>query len=226
VRLSLEVEDGMARLDVEDDGAGIDPTFIDHLFEMFRQPGIRANRPYGGLGIGLALVKQLANLQGGRVTAKSDGIGHGARFSVWLPRSITPPQRAGSAQREGVLRGLRVLLVDDMVDTLESFAMLLRLEGAQVRSCSSAAQALHEAQQADFDLLLSDVDMPGIDGYEFLTRLRRVPRNRHVRAIALTGYAQLEDKRRAAEAGFDAHLSKPVSVQELTDTIGRLFQPR
>lgn len=223
VRLCLAVEDGMSRLDVEDNGAGIDPTFIEHLFEMFRQPATRATRPHGGLGIGLALVKQLVKLQGGRVTAHSDGIGRGARLSVWLPRSIAPPQRGAEGQREEVLRGLRVLLVDDLEDALESFAMVLRLEGAQATTCSSAAQALRAAQEADFDLLLSDVDMPGMDGYEFLARLRRGSRNRHVRAIALTGYARLEDRRRAAEAGFDAHLTKPVSVRELTETIARLL---
>ncbi len=226
VRLRLQVEDGMSRLDVEDTGAGIDPAYIGQLFEMFKQPDARANRPHGGLGIGLALVKQLAELQGGRVMAHSEGLGGGSRFSVWLPRSITTPLRAGGDHRDGVLRGLRVLLVDDMVDTLESFAMLLRLEGATMTSCSSAAQALHEAGQADFDLLLSDVDMPGMDGYEFMSRLRHASRNRHVRAIALTGYAQPEDKRRAAEAGFDAHLSKPVSVHELNETVNRLLQPR
>jgi two-component system CheB/CheR fusion protein len=219
IELRLEADGAMARLDVLDSGEGIDPMFLSHVFDMFRQARRATTRRQGGLGIGLALVKHLAEQHGGRVEAESAGIGHGARFSVWLPRYGGGDSHASSpATPASALQGLRILLVDDTPDTLESFGMLLQLEGAVVTTAGSGRQALEAAQQpgAEFDLIVSDIGMPDMDGYELMRRLRQLDAPvAKVPAIALTGFGRQTDERRARESGFDAHLPKPASLDAL-----------
>ena len=225
IELRLEEDGALARLDVTDSGEGIDPVFVSHVFDMFRQAKRATTRPQGGLGIGLALVKHLAEQHGGRVAAESAGVGHGARFSVWLPRYSGAEQAGAPLMPASALQGVRILLVDDTPDTLESFGMLLQLEGAVVTTAGSGPEALETAQQpgAEFDLILSDIGMPGMDGYELMRRLRQLDSPvARLPAIALTGFGRQADERRAREAGFDAHLPKPASLDALTALMATL----
>lgn len=220
-----------AWLQVRDTGRGIDPTALSRIFEMFTQADGYVTRREGGLGVGLALVRQLTELHGGRVRAQSAGAGQGAAFSVWLPLAAQLEQgadpQAGApgapAQPDhGSLAGVRVLLVDDSHETLEAFHQLLSLEGAQVSSATSGAAALALAEREEYDVVLSDIGMPEMDGHVLLARLRDMPRHGRVPAVALTGYGRAEDVRRARAAGFDAHLNKPVRLQALLEVLTNL----
>jgi two-component system CheB/CheR fusion protein len=220
VRVSRDGEDAL--LQVTDTGRGIAPVFLPHLFEMFKQAEAPTTRGEGGLGIGLALVKSLAELHGGRVAAESEGPGRGATFRVWLPlhraTEFSPREGAGSATPRSLV-GMRVLLVDDAPDTLETFGYLLEHEGAVVTPASSGAEALRLAATADFDLLVSDVGMPQMDGYEMIAQMRGRPRTAALPAIALTGYGREQDVQRALSAGFNAHVDKPVDFTHMCDVM-------
>ncbi|HZV91872.1 MAG TPA: ATP-binding protein, partial [Caldimonas sp.] len=216
VRLSRDGEDAL--LCVEDTGRGIAPEFLPQIFEMFKQEESARTRVEGGLGIGLALARSLVELHGGRITAESAGPGLGASFKVWLPlhqRTGFSPLDEAASPPSGWLAGLRVLVVDDTPDALETFAFLLEYEGATVVQAQSAAEALRLADNQDFDLLISDIGMPQMDGYELIAELRSRPRTATLPSIALTGYGSSEDRQRALSAGFDAHLDKPVELDQL-----------
>ncbi len=224
ITLALRRDGNFGRLDVTDTGRGIAPDFIGSVFEMFRQADPRSTRQQGGLGIGLALVKTLAEAHGGRVAAASDGPGLGACFSVWLPFCEQAPPPSSSSVEAPVLKGVRILLVDDTVDTLEAFGTLLQLEGADLVTASNGPDAIAAADEQDFDLLISDIAMPGMDGYELISRLRQHPRTAGVAAIALTGFGRPGDARQALEAGFTAHLPKPVALDALLQAVDRIFK--
>src|SRR5690606_17295007 len=185
---------------------GIDHRLLPKIFEMFGQADTHTTRREGGLGVGLALVRQLTQLHGGQVKACSEGIDKGSRFTVWLPlvaeseNAVTSPRPEVSRPNQGRLCGLRVLLVDDAVDTLEAFGYLLELEGAKVTLARSGIEALEQAHNQHFDLILSDVSMPNMDGHELLARLHHECGMRDVPAIALTGFARAQDIRRALAA--------------------------
>jgi signal transduction histidine kinase len=218
VRLHQEGE--RARLEVEDTGLGLDPDFLPDLFEMFRQAEAGSSRRYGGLGIGLALVRQLVELHGGEVRAESEGLGRGARFTVWLPlRRFSGEAAAAPPGEAGSLAGVRVLVVDDSEDTVWMLTRLLETEGAEIAAATSGPEALRLAGEADFDLVLSDLSMPGMDGYDLLRELRLRPRTAEVPVLALTGFGQAEDAERTRTAGFSAHLSKPVELQKLLEAV-------
>ena len=219
VTVRLEREGDEARLTVEDTGQGMDPRFLPDVFEMFRQVESGASRRYGGLGIGLALVRQLAELHGGRVQAESEGEGQGARFSVWLPLLTAGPEAAAVAAgpRAGSLADVRVLVVDDSDDTTAMLRQLLQFAGAEVATAASGAEALRLAEGRDFDIVVSDLAMPGMDGYELLRELRSRPRTAEVPALAVTGFGQSEDADRTRAAGFSAHLAKPVEIASLVE---------
>jgi two-component system CheB/CheR fusion protein len=208
---------------VTDTGQGIAPDFLPRIFEMFSQADGGGRRDRGGLGIGLSLVKQLAELHGGRIEAESAGLGKGARFRLWLPESVPTPR--WEAPRElvdpSILTGLRVLLVDDSVEALEAFRTLLEMEGAHVRAEPSAERALVAAMQQEFDVVLSDIGMPTMNGYEMIRQMRSMPRTARIPALALTGFGREQDVTKALDAGFDGHLSKPVSLQALVAAIDR-----
>ncbi len=222
VRVSLARDGAFGRLEVVDTGQGISADFLPHVFEMFRQASHGAARSEGGLGIGLALVKHLAEEHGGRVAVASEGPGRGARFSVWLPLAKHVAESLARANAAPALDKLRVLLVDDVQDALESFATLLQLEGAEVTAVRSGAEALAAAENARFDLLFSDIAMPGMDGYALIAALRADARTANLPAIALTGFGRSQDVKRAIVAGFDAHLAKPIEMQELLHVVERL----
>ncbi len=215
VRLSREGDEVVVV--IEDNGQGIDPAFLPNVFEMFRQGDARASREHTGLGIGLALVQQLVKLHKGSVTAHSEGVGTGATFTVRLPVK-TPPwmETAGkSTLAHNDLNGLTVLAVDDDEDTTSLLRTLLEMSGGEVLTANSGGEALELAKDADFDIVVSDISMPGMDGFEFVRRLRSVPGKENVRVVALTGFGRQEDIEQARSEGFIGHLTKPLDVEAL-----------
>lgn len=215
-------EGDMVRVDVVDTGQGIDPSALADIFEMYRQSG--RNPTSSGLGIGLSLAKQLVEMHGGRIEAHSDGVGHGAALSVWLPGAAhQDASPEGHQDRVRLVVGARLLLVDNDVEATASFATLLELEQASVQTVTSAEQALEQLRVGKVDVLISDVQLPGIDGYELIRRVRTDPTLVGLKAIAVTAFGRDEDRRAAREAGFDAHLSKPVDLPDLLHTLDTLL---
>ncbi|MDR5753273.1 MULTISPECIES: CheR family methyltransferase [unclassified Caballeronia] len=225
VSLALACDGNFACVDVIDRGQGIAPDFLPKIFDMFSQAEGAGRREQGGLGIGLSLVKQLTEMHGGRIEARSDGVGQGAHFRLCLPErppSTFTPVNAG-ANDPAILKNLRVLLVDDSLDALDAFRTLLELEGAKVSAVSRARAALDEIAANEFDLVLSDIGMPEMSGYELIAELRKAPRTAKIAAIALTGFGRAQDAAQALQAGFNAHLGKPVSLDSLIATVRRVL---
>lgn len=224
--VSLSRKNGWVCVEVADSGQGIAPDYLPKIFDMFSQAEGGARRDHGGLGIGLSLVKQLAEMHGGRIEVESEGLGKGSSFRLWLPESLlwAGPEALYAPPDSSILKRKRILLVDDSVEALEGFGTLLEMEGAQVNAESSAEAALLTATKNDFDLVLSDIGMPAISGYEFIERLRKSDRNATVPAIALTGFGREQDAVQALNAGFNAHLGKPVSLPLLLDAIDRILR--
>ncbi|HLL19563.1 MAG TPA: ATP-binding protein, partial [Rubrivivax sp.] len=223
IRLSLVAEQHWLRLTVADTGKGIDPVFIDKVFDMFSQESSIERRREGGLGVGLALVHELVTAHGGRVAVASPGRGKGATFTVWVPRSENATSGAATEAGNGsVLKDLRVLLVDDSADTVFSLGTLMRMTGASVTTATSGADALRALDSATFDLLVSDVSMPDISGLDLIRALRAKPGGKQPLAVACSGFSRQLDNQRAIEAGFDAQLPKPLSLAELEAVVGRL----
>ena len=209
---------------VEDTGEGIASEFLPHVFERFRQADSSSARRHGGLGLGLAITRRLVELHGGRITAHSEGIGQGARFTIHLPAheaaSGTSPVRPVSSR--GVLSGRNILVVEDDADSREAIAMALELHGAHVRSAGSADEALSRLEDGPVDAVLSDLSMPGTDGYGLLTQLRA--RGIDAPVVAVSGFATPEDRAKALAAGFRAHVAKPVDVDVLLHTVATLIE--
>ncbi|HYO57461.1 PAS domain S-box protein [Archangium sp.] len=227
VTVQLRPLEGTVELRVTDTGMGISPSFLPHLFERFRQEDSSSRRAHGGLGLGLAIVHHLVALHGGHVSAHSPGEGLGTSFVLHLPREPRPaapaPPPAPPDKVDAVpparseLAGLRLLLVEDEEDTREMLRLLLEGHGAQLRAVSSAVEAFHCLREWRPDLLVSDIGLPGENGYELLQRIRALPTEEGglTLAIALTAYARAEDRARALRAGFDMHVPKPVEAAEL-----------
>jgi two-component system CheB/CheR fusion protein len=223
ITISLAQDGSNAFLSVEDTGQGIAPEFLPHVFEIFRQADASSSRKQGGLGIGLALVKQLAELHGGSVNAESAGVGKGARFIVYLP--LQPPTRLNRVHKKGntgILNKKSILVVDDSRETSEMLGKLLQMEGAFVRTASSGLEALSLAETCDFDLVITDISMPEMDGYQFLRALRSLPHMNAIPALALTGFGRHSDIDRARREGFADHFTKPLNIDELLITVRRL----
>ena len=217
VRVSLAVEGSMAKLSVADTGIGLLPATLSEVFEMFGQVERGPSRRKTGLGIGLALVKQLAVLHGGRAEASSDGLGRGAQFHVWLPIAAAAAVHGGpsNARSQRRLDRLRILLVDDEPLLLETLRDLLELEGAHVVAAESALNALRVARTASFDIVISDIAMPERDGYWLARELRNLESTHDVALLAVSGMARETDRLKAIDAGFDAHIGKPVDIATL-----------
>ena len=221
--IQLERDGDQARLDVIDSGEGISADFLPKVFDMFGQAEVQhAQRSKHGLGIGLALVKQLVEAHGGRIEAFSEGIGRGARFSIWLPIHLQTElelSELASGADIGGLAGIRILLVDDSPDILETMCELLESEGAKVTTADGGAQGIELAEQSPFDVIVSDVGMPGIDGHKMMSAIREGGTNAQTPSIALTGYGTLRDVEKAKAAGFTLHLRKPIDLQALIDAV-------
>ena len=217
---------GRVEIEVQDRGIGIAEEFLPHVFERFRQQDSSTTRAHGGLGLGLAIVRHLVELHGGEVEAESAGKGQGAVFRIRLPLRPVPEEgeEAPAAVAQGDLRGLRVLLVEDEPDARELYRVILEENGARVVDVASAREALTSFEVAPPDVLVSDVGLEGMDGYELMTRIRRLPaaRGGSVPAVALTAYAGKEHERRAFAAGFQMHVSKPVAAGELVALVREL----
>jgi CheY-like chemotaxis protein/anti-sigma regulatory factor (Ser/Thr protein kinase) len=232
VQIVLERVNSHVEISVADTGCGIKPEFVPYLFERFRQADSATTRQYGGLGLGLSIVKSLVELHGGSVHARSPGEGQGTTVSVNLPLTAVHPveerERAHPATLQGLpaftaseLAGLRVLVVDDHGDARDLIQRVLEDCGAEVLTASGAVEALDLLQDHRPDVLVSDIGMPDVDGYELLRRVRALgPANGgRVPAIALTAFARSEDRTRALRAGFLVHVSKPVDPSELVATV-------
>ncbi len=218
--------DGDVLIEVEDQGIGIDPAFLPHVFERFRQEDSSTTRVHGGLGLGLAIVRHLVELHGGEVEVESPGPGRGATFRIRLPVRPASMPAAGprAAEAEGDLGGLHVLLVEDEADARELYGMILDAAGAAVTTASSASEALAHFEEEPPDVLVSDIGLPGMDGYELMRRIRErsADRGGAVPAIALTAYAGKEHERRAVASGFQLHAAKPVAAAELVALVHEL----
>ncbi|WP_043461097.1 chemotaxis protein CheB [Azohydromonas australica] len=225
VDVALRLLDGHAELQVRDTGRGIAAQALPHVFDMFKQAEPAARRK-GGLGIGLALVRSLVQGHGGQLQAESAGLDQGACFTVRLPLAGHAPLPAGDdAHARGELTGRRALVVDADDQALELLHQLLEMEGAQVRTTTSAAQALALAEQEAPDFVITDTALPGMDGLQLLQALRERPGLKAVPVVALTGVGRPGDARRAVAAGFAAHLRKPVTLDKLLHTL-REVMPR
>ena len=226
--VSLGRQGATAIIRVEDDGPGIDPQLLPHVFERFRRGDPAPARRHGGLGLGLTIVRHLVELHGGSVSASNLAAGRGARFEVLLPLAgaeVEPSEAAAPAAaievkegaRERSLRGLRILLVDDDTDSRDALRLLLIGRGALIEVAGSCAQALTSFQAGPPDLLISDIGLPGEDGHDLIRQVRAMPADRGgaVAAIALTAYASAEDARKAIRHGYQVHLAKPFEASEL-----------
>jgi CheY-like chemotaxis protein/anti-sigma regulatory factor (Ser/Thr protein kinase) len=231
ILLKATFADGKLRLSVRDEGAGIDPAFLPHIFELFVQGDQTLDRSQGGLGIGLTLVKHLVELHGGRVSASSAGPGMGTEVSVWLPaREVAAaPKAPAPAVRKAAPKAkarARVLVVDDLAASAETLMTLLEMEGFEVRIASEGATALRIAEEFHPDVVLLDIGLPGMNGFEVANRLRSLPACCEALLIALTGYGEAESRSRSAQAGFDFHMVKPADVNLLLSMLADPQQAR
>ncbi|HEX2270447.1 MAG TPA: ATP-binding protein, partial [Pyrinomonadaceae bacterium] len=217
---------------VSDTGQGIDPSFLPHVFEMFRQADGSNSRRHGGLGIGLALVRQLVQLHGGSIEAESEGPNKGSRFTVRLPLMREKASLASSTLASAAAVNLNIppqtsfLIVDDSEDTIAMLEQLLRISGANVKTATNGADALRLARDNEFDVILSDISMPEMDGFEFLQRLRQIEGRQHVPVVAITGFGRSDDIERARAAGFYSHLTKPLNIQVLAEVLDQIARHR
>jgi CheY-like chemotaxis protein len=213
-------EGGEAVLQIEDNGMGIAPELLPRVFDLFSQGERTLDRTQGGLGLGLALVRRLVELHGGRVSAVSKGPGKGASFTVRMP-GVAPPADAGkpAAQPHEEGKPLRILLVEDNPDGRETLRMMLDLKGHEVHEADTGPRGFEQAIALQPDVAIVDIGLPGYDGYEVARRVRAEPRAAGIRLVALTGYGQEDDRRNALNAGFDWFLVKPANIDALNDIL-------
>ena len=219
IEITVRQESGDAVLRVADDGEGLAPEAMGRIFDLFAQGLQGLDRSRGGLGIGLALVKHLAEMHGGTVTVTSEGAGRGSVFTVRLPAVVRPHQLADSAVTEKRAEPRRILIIEDNDDTRQMLSAALALSGHDVREARDGASGLAAAAEAHPDVALIDIGLPDIDGYEVARQLRANLTNKRIPLIALSGYGRPADLRRALDAGFDSHLTKPVAVEQLHNVI-------
>ena len=240
VEVRTENTDSGVELIVQDDGPGIQPAFLPYIFERFRQADSSSTRPHRGLGLGLAIVRHMVEMHGGRVEAANRADRSGAVFRVFLPVCHTEPAGVaespaavpsaptnGAGQKRPVpsVVGLRILVVDDEADAREVVSLILKQSGAEVLTASSAPEALAILKRESPQVLVADIEMPGEDGYSLIGRVRALSSRRsRTPAIAVTAYAGEQDRIRVLQAGFDLHVAKPIQPPELIAAIGRLAE--
>ncbi|WP_198320733.1 hybrid sensor histidine kinase/response regulator [Azohydromonas aeria] len=226
IELWAGVEAGQAVVRVSDDGIGIAPDMLPRVFDLFAQAEGARHRAQGGLGIGLSLVRRLAEMHGGSIEAQSAGAGRGSVFTLRLPLSQADAEAPAPVPLAEVdmpgRAARRVLVVDDNVDAADSLAMMLQLIGHEARAVHDGAAALEQAPAWQPDIVLLDIGLPGMDGYEVARRLRADAALAGTLLVALTGWGSEADKRRSAEAGFDAHLTKPVALGDVEAVLARV----
>jgi CheY-like chemotaxis protein len=227
IRVNVAPEGPQAVLEVSDEGEGIAAEMLDRIFDLFVQGPRGPDRAGGGMGVGLALVKRLVELHGGGVRASSKGHQQGATFTIRLPSVPKPVDEDVKSQPvDGSTGAHRILLVEDNEDARDMMHAMLTLDGHNVHVAADGAAALHEAGTWRPEVVLLDIGLPDMIGYEVARRMRRSELDGNVKLVAMTGYGQAEDKRRAYEAGFDLHLTKPVSPEVLRDAISELLRQR
>jgi len=226
IRVKLETADGLARVEVSDEGAGMSVETLARAFEPFFQAPQGSERQIGGLGLGLAIVRSIVRLHGGQVHAGSAGPGKGSWFSIELPATIPPVIASNDSLRHPSRRRGAVVVVDDNDDAREMVAEALRAAGHEVETMASAFEALARIPSLDPDVAILDIGMPGMDGYQLATSLKTADSGWNGRMIALTGYGQAADQVRALEAGFSLHLTKPIEVPTLLSAIESLVRPK
>jgi CheY-like chemotaxis protein/anti-sigma regulatory factor (Ser/Thr protein kinase) len=227
---------GSGLLIVSDSGIGIDAEFLPHVFEKFRQADSSARRRHGGLGLGLSIVKSLVEMQGGEVSVFSEGSGRGATFTVQLPLAIlseeasTEPSESDFFQStphpDNSALGARLLVIEDDPDTLEMMKVLCEAQRIKVIGARTAEDAFEMLNGDRPDIIISDISLPGMDGHELARRLRADDRLGAIPMIAITGLVSDDDRNLALDAGFDAHLPKPINYGKLFDLIRQLTKPR
>ena len=227
VHVTLDSKDDRVIVRIQDQGEGIPDEFLPFVFDRFRQADASRTRAYGGLGLGLALVKSFVEAHGGTIEAGSEGQQCGSTFEVTLPRKVTEVNdrhdRPALSPEDDSIHQARILIVEDQPDTLEMLTAVFERRGYQVIGCNSARRALELLAHEDFDVLVSDVGLPTMDGLQLIRSLRDNKDLKRTPAIALTGYASQKDSEAALDAGFDLHLSKPVDPKELTEAVERLL---
>jgi CheY-like chemotaxis protein/nitrogen-specific signal transduction histidine kinase len=230
VEVRVGQDGGHLQIQVSDTGPGINPEFLPHVFERFRQEDGSTTRTHGGLGLGLAIVRHLVELHGGLIEARNREPETGALFTVRLPLpsgELRPeflrraPLITDMGPDRADLKDIRILVVEDETDALDLITMELAEHGASVKGVATADQALALLKQMHFDLLISDIGMPDTDGYELIKRVRNEEEQerRNIPAVALTGYAQVQDRIRAIMAGYNTHIAKPVETHELVTVV-------
>ncbi len=223
IRITSRRVQQYCQVEVADNGIGIDPEMLETIFEHFQQVESGTSRRHGGLGVGLAIARSLVEMHGGWIRAESAGAGCGSSFTVIIPLySGHLNQRPDSDKRQDKmmrLTGTKVLVLEDSDDSRELFGMVLRSRGCEVELAESVPEALELAFSQQPDIVISDIGLPDIDGYEFVRRLRQMSGLERVPVIALSGYATEKDKRRSSEAGFDLHLAKPIEPDQIINSI-------
>lgn len=225
VKVRCETDGDQAVIHVEDAGRGIAADFLPFVFDRFRQEDGSKTRRHGGLGLGLALVKSFVDAHHGTVEVRSSGQGQGSRFTIRLPRrpDVTEPADLQPPNEPAASPAANLMIIEDDPDTLEMLCATLVAQGFRVTACESAAESLRVAPELTVDLIISDIGMPAMDGFEMLARLREIKNYDAVPAIALSGYASHKDVKAALASGFDAHVSKPVEPSELIALVNRLL---
>jgi PAS domain S-box-containing protein len=229
IQVTLRKTGSQAEIIVEDNGAGIHADFVPHVFDRFQQADASRTRRFGGLGLGLSIVKSLVEFHGGGVLAESEGEGKGAKFTITLPLAALPDLQgalalaapAEASTRDVSLAGISVLLVEDESDAAEFVKRLLEKHGAQVTTAASAPEALELLATGRPDILISDIGLPEMDGYQLIERIRQkgAGKREAIPAVALTAFARSEDRTRTMRAGYQAHLAKPIESTELVATV-------
>jgi CheY-like chemotaxis protein len=217
IELELRLDACAVHIVVRDNGIGIEAALLPHIFDLFVQGERSFDRAQGGLGIGLALVKSLVEQHGGHISAASGGHGAGSEFTVRLPRArgAAPAQELPRPGNTAQGRALNILIVDDNADAADTLSMYLDSVGHQLQVAYEGHRGLALAEEAAPDVLLLDIGLPDLDGYQLAQRIRALPQTAHATLIALTGYGQDSDRERSIAAGFDHHLTKPVDVEAL-----------
>jgi CheY-like chemotaxis protein len=226
--LSVTREDSYAAISVRDFGLGIQPELVSKIFDLFSQVHQKPETPHGGLGIGLALVRRLVEMHGGVVTANSEGIGKGTELVVRLPVigvQSTVALPTNDSKRPPHVSPRRILVADDNSDAVEALALQLRLAGHDVRSANDGLEALEVAETFAPQVVLLDLGMPRMDGYETAREIRRKWWGKSATLVALTGWGGQQDRQKTSDAGFDAHLVKPVTEFDLFQAIATARTP-